>query len=357
VRRLLGAIVIIAVTAGLAVAAGPGRVTLVGSPPALVAGRVWNATLGVSGRGTPVLSASNGRRSLGFRVRRVRAHRFRARVVIPAPGRWLLAARLGGRRFHLATLRVASAPAYRLDEPGQVLATPDGWLLVAERGSRGRITLVHPQDGKVSVFAPGLPRPYGLAFAPDRTILVSTADGVFRVPPHGGRPARVAGGDLGPLLPQDARIVLYGRLDEIGRLDLETGRTEPFGPAVTAPHSLAPAPDGRLLVTDSAGRILAVDLASGASTTVADGLRTPLGMITDPAGAILVLEYDAGTLVRIGSDGSKTKIASGFRKPYSLALGREGNVYVVEAPALGTAAGTLKRVTPEGRVSRVQLHD
>jgi sugar lactone lactonase YvrE len=173
----------------------------------------------------------------------------------------------------------------------------------------------------------------------------------------GGRPARVAGGDLGPLLPQDARTVLYGRPDEIGRLDLETGRTQSFGPAVTAPHSLALAPDSRLLVSDSAGRILAVDLASSAWTTVADGLRTPLGMIADAGGAILVLEYGAGTLVRIGPRGTKTTVASGFRKPYSLTLGRDGNVYVVEAGDLGTATGGLKRVTPEGRVSRVQLHD
>jgi sugar lactone lactonase YvrE len=356
VRTVFGAIVIIAGTAALAAAAGPGRVSLVGAPPALVVGRAWNATLSVTGRGTPVLRASNGRRSLRFRVHWVRAHRFQARVVIPAPGRWLLAARLGGSRFRLATLRVAAAPAYRLDEPGQVLATPDGSLLVAERGSRGQITLVHPQDGKVGVFAPGLPRPYGLAFAPDRSILVSTADGVFRVPPHGGRPARVVGGDLRPLLPQDARTVLYGRPDEIGRLDLETGRTEPFGPAVIAPHSLALASDGRLLVTDSAGRILAVDLASGASATVAAGLRTPLGMTTDSAGAILVLEYGAGTLVRIGPGGSRTTIASGFRKPYSLSRTRDGNTYVVEAGDLGTVTGTLKRVTPEGRVSQVRLH-
>jgi hypothetical protein len=32
-------------------------------------------------------------------------------------------------------------------------------------------------------------------------------------------------------------------------------------------------------------------------------------------------------------------------------------VYVVEAGDLGTATGGLKLVTPEGRVSRVQLHD
>jgi hypothetical protein len=94
-----------------------------------------------------------------------------------------------------------------------------------------------------------------------------------------------------PLLPLDARTVLYGQPDEIGRLDLETGRTQPFGPAVAAPHSLVLARDGRLRVTDSARRILAVDLASGTSTTASDGLRTPLGMITDAAGAILVLEY------------------------------------------------------------------
>jgi hypothetical protein len=356
VRRLLGAIVIIAVTAALA-AAGPPRVSLVGSPPALVAGRPWHATLSVAGKGRPALSASNGRRSLRFRVHSVRPHRFRARVVIPSAGRWRLAARLGRRRFVLATLRVAPAPAYRLEEPGQVLATPDDSLLVAERGSRGRITLVHPQDGKVDVFASGLPRPYGLAFAPDRTILVSTADGVFRVPPHGGRPSRVAGGDLGPLLPEDARTVLYGRPDEIGRLDLETGQTRPFGPAVTAPHSLARAPDGRLLVTDSAGRVLAVDLANGSSTTVAGGLRTPLGMIVDASGAILVLEYGAGTLVRIGLAGSRTTIAAGFRKPYSLSLGRDGDVYVVEAGDLGTASGALKRVAPDGRVTRVRLRN
>jgi glucose/arabinose dehydrogenase len=356
-RTLFSAIVIIAVTAVLAAAAGPARVSLVGSPPALVAGRAWTATLRTTGSGTPVLSATNGRRSLRFHVRHVRAHRFRARIVIPAAGRWRLAARLGGKRFRLATLRVSPAPAYRLDEPGQVLATPDGSLLVAERGSRERITLVHPQDGEVSVFAPGLPQPYGLAFAPDRTILVSTVNGVFRVPAHGGRPARIVGGDLGPLLSLDARTVLYGRRDEIGRLDLETGRTQPFGPPVTAPHSLALAPDGRLLVTDSAGRILAVDLASGASTIAADGLRTPLGMITDAVSSILVLEYGAGTLVRVGPGGSKTTVASGFRRPYSLALGRDGNVYVVEAGDLGAATGTLERVTPDGRVSRVKLHD
>jgi sugar lactone lactonase YvrE len=355
-RTLRCAIAIIAFSGACVAAGAPPPVSLVAQPPTLVAGRVWTATLRITGNAAPALSASNGSRSVRFRVRRLRPHRFSAAVVIPAAGRWQLVAHLGRRSFRLATLRVVT-PSYRLAEPGQVLATPDGSLLVAERGLRGQITLVHPQDGEVGVFARGLPRPYGLAFAPDRTVLVSAADGIYRVPPHGGTPRRVVATSVGPMLPQDARTIVYGRPDEVGRLDLETGETRAFGSQVTAPHSLALAEDGRLLVTDTAGRILAVDLPSGVSTTVADGLQTPLGMVLEPGGSILVLEFEPGRLVRIGPGGSRTTVAAGFRRPYSLTIGRDGNAYVAEVGDLGSINGTLKRVTPEGLVSTVRLHD
>ncbi len=207
----------IATVTAWSVSAKDRPVRLVGSPPTLVAGRVWHAQLRVAGFRTPLLFAGRAGQTLTFRAQGVAPHRFRAAVRIRVPGRWRLFTQLGRQRFFLGALRVVGRLAEcRLFEPAQVLATPSGVLLVAERGTRNQVIDVNPATGRVTPFARELPQPYGLAFAPNRLVLVSKVDGGFRVPPHGGTLVRIADGEFGPILQEAPGTILYGSRTEIG---------------------------------------------------------------------------------------------------------------------------------------------
>jgi NHL repeat len=150
--------------------------------------------------------------------------------------------------------------------------------------------------------------------------------------------------------------LFYANPNELGRIDLGSGEVQRSPVEVSAPHALAVAADGRLLVSDSGNnRIIAVEPTTWAVTTIAGGLRSPLGMALEADGDPLVVEYGAGRLTRVRLQGSTETVASGLRKPYALAVVADG-VYVVEAGELRTPSGTLKHVLPDGTVRAVALH-
>lgn len=343
----------IAVTAVVAAPGGGPRVSLLGRAPVVTAGKTWNAR--IRAPKAPIVLARKAGRTLSFRSVRTGPRRFRVAIRLPVPGRWALSARLGSKRYPLGSVRVV-APAYPLEVPAQLVANPDGSLLVAERGSRNRITRIDPRTGRISSFSSVPAEPYGLAWQGQR-LLVSTRAGIYAVPAHGGRSQPLNTTNVGPIVPQSESTVLYGDETEVGRLDLASGAKHPFPTPVAIPHTVLLAESGRMLVMDSGNaRILSVDTSSGAATTVATGLDAGLGMTVSAAGDLIVGEHDTGRLIRVRSDGSKSVLAGGLRKPYSIVLARDGDYYVAEVGDLVFPSGALRRVTVDGRVSTVRLH-
>jgi sugar lactone lactonase YvrE len=333
-----------------AAAPGPRPVALVGRIPVLGTEQAWRAT--IRAPRSPVVTATAGGRLLRFRVKRSAPRRYSAVIRLPAPGRWALAATVGRTRYRLGSVRVITRP-YRLAVPSQLVANPDGSLLVAERGVRYQVTRIDPATGLVSTFATLPVEPYGLAWDGDR-LLVTTHAGIYAVGSR-GRPKLLNTADVGPIVAAGA-TAFYGNETQIGRVDLASGVTTPLPTPVSNPHTLALAPDGRLLVADTGnGRVLAVDTATGASTVVASGLATPIPMALGPGGEILVGEHDSGRLLRVAAGGATSVLASGLSKPYAIALARDGDFYVTEVGDLSTATGRLLRITPAGRVSEVRL--
>ncbi len=355
-RKRAWTVVVVGAIAATAVVAAPGggpRVSLIGRAPVVTAGKTWNARLRAPK--APVVLARKAGRRLTFRSVRTAPRRFRAAIRLPVPGRWSLSARLGPKRYPLGSVRVV-APAYLLEVPAQLVANPDGSLLVAERGSRNRITRIDPGTGRISRFSSVPAEPYGLAWQGQR-LLVSTRAGIYAVSAHGGQSQRLNTTNVGPLLPETEATALYGAQTELGRLDLASGATHPFGIAVANPHTLLLSESGRLLVTDTGnGRILSVDPSSGSATTVAAGLDTPIPMAFGADGDLIVGEHDSGRLIRVRPDGSKSVLAGGLRKPYAMALARDGDYYVAEVGDLAFPSGALRRVTQDGRVTTLRLH-
>jgi streptogramin lyase len=347
-------VVVVTLVAALtaAVASGGRPVNLVGRAPTLGTDQTWRATLRAPR--APAVVARLDARTLTFRTRRVAPRRYIAAIRLPAPGRWALAARLGEKLYRLGTVNVVLR-TYRLAEPAQLVANPDGSLLVAERGPRNQVTRIDVGTGRVSLFSRLVDQPYALAWNGER-LLVSTRDGIYTVAAHGGRAQRLDRAQVGPLVPATPSTGFYGADSEIGLIDLRTGAKHPFPIAVAAPHTILRAPDGGLLVTDTGnGRILSIDPASGAAATIASGLSVPIPMAFGNGSDVIVGEHERGVLTRVSPDGTKTPFAAGLRKPYAMTRAVDGNYYVAEVGDLGSINGQLERVTPAGQVSVVRL--
>jgi sugar lactone lactonase YvrE len=348
-----GVAVLAAVVAAACAAAPP--VSLEKKPESLVAGRTWTAMLRTRADGVPTLGAQLDTRTVSARGRRVGKRLYRARLRFPSAGTWTLSAALGRRRVGLGSIEVKPAP-HLLDQPAQALALGDGSLLVAERGDKNRVLRVDPATGRFSVFATGVRQPFGLARSADGSILISSDAGLFRVPASGGRATKTADVPTSPILPAPDGEIFYGHLSELGRIPpgARTGQRLPV--EVDAPHGLAFAADGDLVVSDTGNdRLLRVDLPSTHVSVVAAGLRTPVGMIAESGSAFLVLEFDAGALTRVDESGRTTTVATGFDKPYALARAPDGTVYVVQVGELFPPTGRIRRVAPDGTVSTVTL--
>jgi sugar lactone lactonase YvrE len=250
----------------------------------------------------------------------------------------------------LAVALAAGAPQYRLDNPAQVLVMKDGALLVAERGTHNRLLRVNPTTGTTRVYAENLPTPWGLAYARDGSILVSSTSGLYRLRPR----AKVASVGVSPFVPLPDGRIAYANETSVGVIVGGKARAWPM--SVSAPHGLTLLPDGALALGDTGNnRILRIDPTTGASTVLTDHVSTALGVAAEPSGSVLTVEYTSGRLLRVDASGTVSVVAAWLRKPYALARSRTGVVYVTEAGELSRPTGTLRRVLPDGRTSVVPL--
>jgi sugar lactone lactonase YvrE len=233
---------------------------------------------------------------------------------------------------------------------------PDGSVLICERGAKNRVLRVDPASGRFGVFATGTPVPFGLARAADGSIVIGGDDGIFRVPPTGGRASQLSAVPASPIAFAPNGDLYYGHFTELGRIRPGSTGADRLSTEVNSPHGLAVAADGSLLVSDTGNRrLVRVDARSGRAVVVAVGLRTPMGLALDPSGAALVLEFDSHSLSRIAPNGAKTTLATGLPSPYALARAQDGVVYVVETGSVSRATGTLDRVDPDGSRHRIRL--
>jgi sugar lactone lactonase YvrE len=343
------------------------------------AGTAWSGVLVVTpvSAGRPALTARLGTRSRRGQVAATGRGRYRARLVLPAAGRWLLTARLGRRTFRLGAVTAVEPLVLRV--PAQAAIASDGRLLVAEQG-RDRVIAIEPATAAIAVLG-RMPMPFGLARAPSGDLYVSSHGELMRVDPSGGVTTVLrAAGDIGPIaIGPSGEVYFPTTEDRIFRLDPASGAVKAVagsgrrgaggdgGPALAAefghPHGLVVGADGSLLVADTEnGRIRRVDGRTGIVSTLATGLSMPWGIAlaadgsiyaaeplghrirrADPAGRLTTV---AGTGVRGSSGDGGPALRAAVDAPTAVALDAAGLLYVLESET-----GHVRRIGRDGTIS------
>jgi streptogramin lyase len=238
---------------------------------------------------------------------------------------------------------VVLGPTLRFNYPGQVAVEPNGTLLVVESG--GRLARIEPAAGTIAM-ATAVGRPFGVVTAPG-VIYFSDANAVRRIDTSGviSTVAQVAS-DVGPLALAgngDLYVMTAARVYRLagGQPPAEPaagsgleGDSGDGGPAlaaqIRAPHGLAVAPDGALLISDTGNhRLRRVDPVSHVITSVA-GVRSPYGVAIGPDGLVYVASVDEDRVLRVDASGAITPFVVGLESASSLAFDAVGTLYVTE---------------------------
>jgi sugar lactone lactonase YvrE len=363
------ALAIVLVVACSAAAAAPVRVSLVQRPTALTVGQPWTAKLAVrpvSYRGT-VRVIATGRGRLEVRATGRRGS-YRARIVFPAAGRWTLTARTGSSTSRLGSVQVRPAGPQPLTFlwPTSIDLEPSGSLLLVENG-RSRVLRIDPTTGSTSLVASPVERPFGVARAPSGSIFVSGAARLRRVDP-GAAPVVVAEApsDLGPVGIAANGDVYYTTATRTFRLPASGGPPVHVagtgveggggdgGPAtsarIAAPHGLAIAADGALLLSDTGNDSLRrVDPATGVITSLAP-VGIPNGLDVAAGGTIYVVEARTSRVIHFDSSGVRIgAVGPAFNQPNDVEVAADGTLFVLETGA----SGRLRRIAPDGTVTTI----
>ena len=119
----------------------------------------------------------------------------------------------------------------------------------------------------------------------------------------------------------------------------------PVTDGLAAPHGLALAGDGALLISNTeSDSIVRVDPATGTVTTFArlDGAAGDLAV--GPDGSLYVCDMTAQRVVHLTATGRRIGfVGPGFAVPYALAVAADGGVYVVEAETAAHQARGARR--------------
>jgi len=222
----------------------------------------------------------------------------------------------------------------RFANPVNVACGPDGKVYVADFDN-GKIREVDAEDGTTStvIATGGFQRPFGMAFAPDGTLYVSTDRD-----PQGGS---------GPMA------------GTVWRIDVSARTATPIKAQIGRPRGLAVLPSGKLAVADYMHHVIQVlDPATAALTPLAgawdvkgttDGagavarFATPYGLAF-VNGALIVADFENNRLRRVALDGTVSTFAGAglagfadgglatarFNKPQGLAVTGNGDLYVTD---------------------------
>jgi sugar lactone lactonase YvrE len=222
----------------------------------------------------------------------------------------------------------------RLANPVNAACGPDGNVYVADFDN-GKIRVVDADDGTTStlIATTGFQRPFGMAFAPDGTLYVSTDRD-----------------------PQGASGLMAGT---IWRIDISARTATPIASRIGRPRGLAVLSDGRLAVADYAHHVIELfDPKSGAMAPLAgawdmkgsaDGIgatarfAVPYGLAV-VNGALIVADFENHKLRKVALDGTVSAFAgtgvagfgdgavasAKFNRPQGLAVAGNGDLYVTD---------------------------
>lgn len=330
------------------------HVSLVGRPPALTAGSAWTAKLVVrpASFNGKVLVTGSGPGKASARAKG-RHGSYRARLVFPKPGRWILSARAGGSTSRLGAVSVRRRVGpLAFDNPTSVAVEPNGSLLVVENGA-GKVDRVDPATGKKTVVASGLSRPYAVTVRPTGEILLSTEGVVVRL---GAIPPPVvasASEQIGPVAAASNGDLYFTSSTTVYRLVAGGQTPVPIAEGLAAPHGIAPAADGSILVSDTGHDvILRIEPATGHTEPFAHQ-ESPLGLAIASDGTVYACDDLDKRIVRFSSTGERLGFVGPILAiPYGLASDPAGGVYVTEA----NENGRVKHVAPDGTVTTLSTH-
>jgi serine/threonine-protein kinase len=246
----------------------------------------------------------------------------------------------------------AAAAPLTFTWPTSVAAEPDGSLLVVENGLH-RLVRVDPSTGHVAVVAAGLPKPYAVARTGSGTVFLSDGGTLKRI--DGKRAprtvARVAE-DIGPIAIAPGGRLYFAtgtRVYRLGHAAPIAGAGAATPASFSAPHGIAVAADGGVLVSDTGNnRVRRIDPRSGVTTTFAT-VGSPRGIDVASDGTIYVVDATARRVAHLGETGKRLGfVGPRFGDPYALDATPRG-VYVVDT----SAAGVIRLVRNDGKVSTI----
>jgi sugar lactone lactonase YvrE len=215
------------------------------------------------------------------------------------------------------------------------VAFRDGTLYVADfDNGKLRAIDVDTHVTRTVVAQQGFLRPFGLAFAADGTLYVSTDND-----------------------PAGNHNLMSGT---IWRVDVESGQATVIARAIGRPRGLAVLPDGRLAVADYLHHVVElVDVGTGRVTTIAgtwDGkgmvngagvaarFSSPYNLVVRSDGKLVVTDFDNNQIRLVGLDGSTvtlsgateagfvdgTMVTARFNHPQALSAAANGDIYVTD---------------------------
>jgi sugar lactone lactonase YvrE len=364
--RLAGFVLVALLLSACSAAAAEQATVRLTGPRTATARTPWAGTLVVTpaSAGRPSLTARLGatRRSAG--IARSGSGRYRARLVLPTPGRWAFTGSLGGRSFALGAVTARAAQPLELRGPEHAVVAPDGRLLVAEQGA-DRIVAVDTTTGRVSSLAQAND-PFGLARAPSGDLYASSHGDLLRADTSGRvTTAFSAAGDIGPVAAgPSGEVYFVTSQDRLFRLEAGGAATHlagngtrgsggDGGPALAAqlahPHGLAVAADGTFFLADTeSGRVRRIDGRTGIVSTLATGLSEPWAVALAPDGSIVVTERLRGRVWRVDPAGRATPVtaAGALDSPVGIAVAPSGAIFVTELET-----GHVRRITPDGTIT------
>jgi glucose/arabinose dehydrogenase len=236
----------------------------------------------------------------------------------------------------LLAATASGAPRRTFVWPTSVEAEPDGSLLLVENGLQ-RVLRVDPATGSVRVVASGFAKAVA-ATQTARGVVVSD-DTALRL---GQRVLVRAASQIGPVTAVRGGVAYT---TQTGALELAGGKVTRLAGGLFAPHGIAVARDGSVIVADTGHNRL---LAIRGRVRVLARLKEPRGIAVEPSGRIDVVS--AGRIQRFSASGKHLgAFGPRFADPYDVTVARDGSLYVIET----AQSGWLVRLDRSGRIATV----